>query len=251
MREAKLTYDEMIEELLKRSEASYEASLRLGRKLLLAILLNAMRPSQQKTDKEVTKGYAKRVAGPGGALSDRLGPTVREVTTWGEGMFTNEVDIFGQKIVAKVNNNKLNPKAGNDPLPNSEVFWWQYKKALRAAIDEEKGHREQKGVAFDAETAYREQKRVSLAQIVRHQIANDTTLDTMRWCQGTSIEGTSGWFVVHPAEPELDDFCALLGTPNGTAAGWLLIQHGKSFTKKEIDRIEYSLRSREMQIHYS
>ncbi len=122
-------------------------------------------------------------------------------------------------------------------LENSEVFWWQYKKVLH-------------DVHGDGQP-YKKAKKESLAHIVRSVIINGITLDTMRWCQGEEMD-EKGWFVVRPSQPsELDDFCALLGTPNGTAAAYLLIQHGISFEKKQIDRIEYSFAEAEMRIHFS
>jgi hypothetical protein len=217
---------------LESSEKRYNDSLKRGKTLLADIEANAAREPQQKNPKEQTKGYAATLGEglttlKGAQSGSTQSVTVNTVSM--EGSFINEVDLGARKIAAAFN------ERGGGSIPNSEAFWWQYKKVLHGA--------------FSDPATYKEKKRESLAHIVRSGISNDTTLDTMRWCQGSAMG--QGWFVVRPTGTERDDFCALLGTPNGTAAAYLLIQHGVSFTKKTIESIEYSLDSREMRIHFA
>jgi hypothetical protein len=232
---ATLNQGEIKSGVLERSEKNYNKSLERGRKLLEEIEANATRNPQPKTDKSVTKQYAKTLEGFKTDLAF-VSDQARRLHTLSQtsataSKYVNQVDLPAQTIVAEDNE-----RFGAQAPPNSEAFWWQYKKVLH--------------VLFPEKARYKEEKRKSLAHIARTVIVNEQTEDTMRWCQGTPTS-EPGWFVVHPTEAERDDFCALLGTPNGTAAGYLLIQHGVSFMKKGIASIEYSPAASEMRIHFS
>ncbi len=113
-------------------------------------------------------------------------------------------------------------------LQNSEIIWFQYKQALAEA------------------GMQKADKRGNLARIARTTIINKRTNDTIFWCdQGDQAMLDGGAFTVREGD---EDFWALLGSPNGSASAWLLIQHGVSLGARGIDAITY--RKKELQIDY-
>jgi hypothetical protein len=106
---------------------------------------------------------------------------------------------------------------------NSEIIWNQYKSAIKQA----------KSVSGGQDLKYAG----NLGEIERNTIINDQTLDTIFFCDG-------GGKVLNNREtsvvlPESADFWALIGTPNGISAGWLIIDHGTALGLQSLESIEY------------
>ena len=139
-------------------------------------------------------------------------------------------DVQNQTFIAA---DIIRPKIS--ALPHfSEVAWWQYKQAL---------HSRHPPADDPTKDNYRAAKRRSLAQIEHKTIVNRQTMHTMLWCQGSPSTKREGWLTVCPsAEAERDDFCALLGTPNGLSAAYLVKEHGARFGKTAIESIDFALR---------
>lgn len=100
-----------------------------------------------------------------------------------------------------------NNEAGDNPTPpsNSEVLWYQYSLAL-----EHYNENRQQGEEIGGE---------SLSQISRETIINDTTNEViwMVYDSDDQVEKT--------VAADSEDGQALLGTPNGKSAVWLLFDH--------------------------
>jgi hypothetical protein len=77
-----------------------------------------------------------------------------------------------------------------------------------------------------------------LKTIKRSSITNPQTKHTIFWCdRGGEAWATTNKITVTPAD---EDFWALLGTPNGNSAAWLVLQHGESMGATGIENIIYS-----------
>ncbi|NJM76812.1 MAG: DUF4157 domain-containing protein [Acaryochloridaceae cyanobacterium RU_4_10] len=102
------------------------------------------------------------------------------------------------------------------PEPNSDIIYAMYQLAKVLAEREKDRVAEAKG----------------LQKIRRHHIINADTLITMMQCdQGkVSIEFKNKGELIGEGQPNSteDDYWALLGTPNGQAAGYIALQHTKT-----------------------
>lgn len=118
---------------------------------------------------------------------------------------------------------------------NSEIIWNQYKSAVKTA----------KSASADQGLKYTG----NLSEIERNTIINGQTLDTIFLCdRGGEVLDFKSKRVVRP-DSDSEDFWALIGTPNGTSAGWLIIDHGTALGLQSLESIEYQ-RS-QMNIKYS
>jgi len=131
-----------------------------------------------------------------------------------------------------------------EPMPNSEVIWHQFRTALKT----EALNSSYPTLALGRRTFGPGQRKSShdkvstegkLRSIRRDKVINKVTRDTIFWCdQGLEVmENRSEPVTVTPGS---DDFSALLGTPNGNSAAWLLIQHGHEMGASDIKQITYS-----------
>jgi hypothetical protein len=102
---------------------------------------------------------------------------------------------------------------------NSEIIWHQHLIAKAAAASLQ--------MEGDA----------SIRSISRNQISNDQTLDTIFLCdRGAEAAAGQEITLTEPTE----DAMALLGTPNGNSAVWLLMQHGHRSGATDIASVTYS-----------
>ena len=139
--------------------------------------------------------------------------------------YANTFDVLTGKFHASVNyKNADDEAASEDDLPpslsNSEIIWFQQQHA--------------KDVFLDKYGTTQELSRIS--SISREEIGNTQTLDTIFMSDDAraTMEGKSG-IIDEPTEEAI----ALLGTPNGNSAVWLLLQHEDSGTV-DIEQIKYS-----------
>ena len=102
---------------------------------------------------------------------------------------------------------------------NSEIIWEQYQRALEAL-----------------RAARPEAPPQTLKNITRNEISNTQTLDTIFMCDG-GAQAQAG-ATVTLTEPS-EDAIALLGTPNGNSAVYVLIQHGAEFGGRDIESVSY------------
>ncbi|MGZ8157289.1 MAG: eCIS core domain-containing protein [Methylobacter sp.] len=109
---------------------------------------------------------------------------------------------------------------------NSEIIWNQYKSAIKAA----------RNVSNKQDLKYAG----NLSEIERNTIINQQTLDTIFLCnEGGKVLKPGQKATVHPEGQDSEDFWALIGTPNGTSAGHLIIDHGTVLGLEAIESIEY------------
>lgn len=121
---------------------------------------------------------------------------------------------------------KVAKKEGLPPaLNNSEIIWHQYKLAQRVAAEKEK------------KSGKDDFKPSRLTSISREDISNAQTLDTIFLTNkgGAVARGET----VRLDDGNDDDVWALLGTPNGNSAVWLLMQHGEEFGAVDIESVTY------------
>jgi hypothetical protein len=118
----------------------------------------------------------------------------------------------------KADNQENEATLGKAPN-NSEIIWHQHlvAKAFAATLKLE----------GDA----------GIRSISRNQISNDQTLDTIFMCdKGAEAAAGQEITLTEPTE----DAMALLGTPNGNSAVWLLMQHGHQSGATDIASVTYS-----------
>ena len=274
-----LPFDEKIAIVLAHSEASYNASLKRGERLLkivetyAEVIAYAAEGNEGKLrrPKEFAETYAEVIASAAegklrqpkelrkehaAAIKKGFDTTlkrgfyetkVHSITPDLDEEYETIVDVPEKTFTAYYINR---PPESSSPH-FSEFLWWQYKEALRDRYFDEKGlprprpGDKKKYASAEEEYAsarkeYREAKSESLAQIWQKTIINPQTLFTMLWCDGAPT-GQGEWIKVSPSvEAEREDFCALLGTPNGLSAAHLLVEHGVRFGKRAIDSIEYT-----------
>lgn len=105
-------------------------------------------------------------------------------------------------------------------LSNSEIIWFQHQLAKEA-------YREKHGGSDEPS---------KIASISREQIGNTQTLDTIFMSDDARVTMKKGAGTID--EPR-EEAIALLGTPNGNSAVWILIQHEESGTV-DIERVDYT-----------
>lgn len=116
----------------------------------------------------------------------------------------------------KDSDDKNNKDALGESVTNSEILWYQYKQVLSANNQNPK-----------------EAKSGNLESLIRSTIINAVTLDTILFSDINAAPNAE--FIFYPTD-EL--FWTLLGTPNGTAAAYLLLDHGLSMGVKNIESIK-------------
>jgi hypothetical protein len=134
--------------------------------------------------------------------------------------YKNSYDLSEKRFTAEENYKDQEPEQ-LFAASNSEILWMHYKAALAKA---------QGNVGKIV-------KKGNLTEVVRQTVVNKQTLDTIFLCDD------GGTVNVIPPEATVtsdkDDFWALLGTPNGTAPGYLLIDHGAALGFEGFDSIHY------------
>lgn len=140
-------------------------------------------------------------------------------------LYSNTFNVLTGEFHASINYREADVELAkeenlSEALPNSEIIWHQHLVATAAAellrVDGEKK---------------------SIQQITRNQIGNTQTLDTIFMCDGgAEAQAEEKIKLEHPNE----DAHALLGTPNGNSALWIIMQHGRSVGLSDIAAVRYS-----------
>ena len=123
--------------------------------------------------------------------------------------YTNSFDVKRKQITAKGN------WADEDPTPkrlnNSEILWFQYQIAAQLYQDNNK-------LTDDQSIKLRKVK-----DLFRDNVTNPETRAVVDLAYPNGKSWRKGHS--HTWKPTSPDFFAVLGTPNGQAAGWMLAQH--------------------------
>lgn len=145
----------------------------------------------------------------------------------GQAEYQNQYERGGT-FIAEQNfrnrDNNANEETRERPAPpNSEMIWHQYQVAA-----------EHYGLELEG----------NLRQLKRSNIINYSTADTIFWSDGGGAAQDT------EVRPEDDDFAALLGSPNGRSAAFLLTQHGAEMGAEGIESIVYNGETRNMTINF-
>lgn len=259
----------------KAINTNYEASLASGRKLEKALnwsdYASGKAPvpvtSQATENSVITRDYKDfwKIDGPnvtvythrGQSVSGQTSRKIEECSDVGEGfrddqdfMYSNTFNTLTGEFHTSINYKNLDDDvAKKEHLPpslsNSEIIWHQYQWAIRVMPKPEPKPEPKRSTL---QIGKRRPPPVSpasgvnaqpprLERITRNQIANRRTLDTIFLCDG-GAKAQAGKEVTITDGTDQDAW-ALLGTPNGNSAVWLLLQHSHESRAMDIASVTY------------
>lgn len=134
-------------------------------------------------------------------------PQVSKEKLW---QYTNKFNVKQKQITAKMN------WADQDPTPNrlnnSEIIWFQYKVVAKRYQENTK-----------ALSPKKLRKLYKVKDVIRDNVVNEETRNVV----DLAYPNGKSWRTRHSHtwKPTSPDFFAVLGTPNGQGAGWMLAQH--------------------------
>lgn len=232
------TVDENRQAVWDECQNDYNKAKTKGNKLSIDLAFRDKKPNNStarlnEMQSKFEKNYKTRILPktfPVGVLTagylGEVPPADNEMT----GQYENRIDLDTGTIIADNNKGTKDPLEKNR-LPNSEVLWQQYRAVAK----------QQLGADFPESKAMS-----SISKIIRHIVANAESQrvvfmaypDGEAWKDGNDRD----WL------PHTEEYNAILGTPNGQSAAYMLLDHFEEIGEKTLGIIR-TTGSRDIEIN--